>query len=54
MTLQSIPTKTHIEASQPAAKERATMLKVKVDEGGKWWGIGRGRKDSKRKQRKRE
>jgi len=49
MTLQNILTKTHIEASQ-----RPTMLKVKVDEGGKWWSIGRERKDSKEKTKGKE
>ncbi|KIK98105.1 hypothetical protein PAXRUDRAFT_725108 [Paxillus rubicundulus Ve08.2h10] len=32
-------------------KEKENLLKVKVDENQKWWSIGRGRKDSKEKEK---
>ncbi|KAF8839757.1 hypothetical protein BDN67DRAFT_736710 [Paxillus ammoniavirescens] len=35
-------------------KDKENLLKVKVDENQKWWSIGRGRKDSKEKEKDKE
>jgi hypothetical protein len=35
----------------PVTKQNPSMLKVKTDEEKKWWSIGRGRKDSKEKEK---
>jgi hypothetical protein len=42
---------TQSDLSYPAAKENPALLKVKAEEERKWWSIGRGRKDSKEKEK---
>ncbi|KAF9560634.1 hypothetical protein CPC08DRAFT_466596 [Agrocybe pediades] len=38
---------TNVPKTRQEEKEKDGLLKVKIDEGQKWWSIGRGRKDSK-------
>jgi hypothetical protein len=47
----NVPKATQIDASHPITKENPALLKVKTDEERKWWSIGRGRKDSKEKEK---
>ncbi|KAH7884200.1 hypothetical protein F5I97DRAFT_1671717 [Phlebopus sp. FC_14] len=42
------------EKEKGGKKEKDGLLKVKVDENQKWWSIGRGRKDSKEKEKNKD
>ena len=46
-------TKSKESKEKGGKKEKEGLLKIKGDENQKWWSIGRGRKDSKEKEKER-